>query len=156
MGREHQRFGTWVVGLPNQSYLCGKRNSPGRRAGAAGSEEDEAAADAEGCGFGAGGGSEFAEDSGYVEFGGVGGDLEAGGDLFIGEGLAFAGLLAHTAGASGGSGFLCRSGLRAWHCVGCSSRQVRDALLDYLLNGRKRGGQIRNRLVRLFEIKSAG
>ncbi len=140
MGREHQRFGTWVVGLPNQSYLCGKRNSPGRRAGAAGSEEDEAAADAEGCGFGAGGGSEFAEDSGYVEFGGVGGDLEAGGDLFIGEGLAFAGLLAHTAGASGGSGFLRRSGLGGWHGVGCGSGEVRDALLDYLLNARKCGG----------------
>src|SRR5258708_39760427 len=53
--------------------------------GAARLEEDEAAADAEGYGFGAGGGAEFAEDGGYVEFGGVVGDLEACGDLLVGE-----------------------------------------------------------------------
>ena len=48
-------------------------------------EEDEAAADAEGYGFGAGGCAEFAEDGGYVEFCGVVGDAEAGGDFFVGE-----------------------------------------------------------------------
>ena len=48
-------------------------------------EEDEAAADAEGYGFGAGGGTEFTEDGGYVEFGGVVGDVEAGSDFFVGE-----------------------------------------------------------------------
>ncbi len=54
-------------------------------ADAGGSEEDEAAADAEGYGFGAGGGAEFAEDGGYVEFGGVVGDLEACGDFLVGQ-----------------------------------------------------------------------
>ena len=48
-----------------------------------GLEEDEAAADAEGDGFGAGGGAEFAKDRGYVELGGVFGDGEAGGDFFV-------------------------------------------------------------------------
>ena len=48
-------------------------------------EEDEAAADAEGYGLGAGGGAEFAEDGGYVELGGVVGDVEAGGDFFVGQ-----------------------------------------------------------------------
>jgi len=48
-------------------------------------DEDEAPADAEGYGFGAGGGAEFAEDSGYVEFGGVVGDVQAGGDFLVGE-----------------------------------------------------------------------
>src|SRR5712664_836551 len=53
--------------------------------GAARLEEDEAAADAEGYGFGAGGGAEFAEDGGYVELGGVVGDVEAGGDFLVGQ-----------------------------------------------------------------------
>ena len=48
-------------------------------------EKDEAAADAEGYSFGAGGGAEFTEDGGYVEFGGVIGDVKARGDFFIGE-----------------------------------------------------------------------
>ena len=48
-------------------------------------EEDEAAADAEGYGFGAGGCAEFAEYGGYMEFCGVVGDVEAGGDFFVGE-----------------------------------------------------------------------
>ena len=48
-------------------------------------EKDEAAADAEGDGFGAGGGAEFAKDCGYVEFCGVVRDIEAGGDLFVGQ-----------------------------------------------------------------------
>ena len=47
------------------------------------SEEDETAADAEGYGFGASGGAEFAEDGSNVEFCGVIGDIEAGGDFFI-------------------------------------------------------------------------
>src|ERR1700730_10226390 len=47
-------------------------------------EEDEAAADAEGYCFGAGGCAEFAEDGGYVEFGGVVGDVEAGGGFLVG------------------------------------------------------------------------
>jgi hypothetical protein len=47
-------------------------------------EKDEAAADAEGDGFGPGGGAEFAKDCGYVEFCGVVRDIEAGGDLFVG------------------------------------------------------------------------
>ena len=38
-------------------------------------QEDEAAADAEGYGFGAGGSAELAEDGCYVEFGGVVGDV---------------------------------------------------------------------------------
>src|SRR5258707_9667277 len=53
--------------------------------GAARLEEDEAAADAEGYGFGAGGGAKFAEDGGYVELGGVVGDLEACGDFLVGQ-----------------------------------------------------------------------
>jgi hypothetical protein len=48
-------------------------------------KEDEAAADAEGYGFGASGGTEFAKDGSYVEFGGVIGDVEAGGDFLVGE-----------------------------------------------------------------------
>jgi hypothetical protein len=47
-------------------------------------EQDEAAADAEGDGFGAGGGAEFAEDGGDVKFGGVVGNVEAGGDFLVG------------------------------------------------------------------------
>jgi len=54
-------------------------------AGAGGLEEDEAAADAEGYGFGASGGTEFAEDGGYVEFGRVIGNVEADGDFLVGE-----------------------------------------------------------------------
>jgi hypothetical protein len=50
-----------------------------------GSEKDEAATDAEGYGFGAGGGAELAKDGGYVEFGSVVGDVKAGGDFFIGQ-----------------------------------------------------------------------
>src|SRR6266478_8197142 len=56
-----------------------------RRLEAARLEQDKAAADAEGYGFGAGGGAEFAEDRGYVELGGVVGDVEAGGDFLVGE-----------------------------------------------------------------------
>ena len=48
-------------------------------------EEDEAAADAEGHGFGAGSGTEFAENGGYVEFGSVVGDAESSGDFLVGE-----------------------------------------------------------------------
>src|SRR6266404_4885332 len=47
--------------------------------------------------------------------------------------------LANTARTSGGSGFLSREGLRAWHRVGCRPSQVRDALLNHLLKGRKGG-----------------
>jgi len=53
--------------------------------GAARLEEDEAATDAEGYGFGACGGAELAEDGGHVEFGGVIGDVQAGGDFLVGE-----------------------------------------------------------------------
>src|SRR6266849_634084 len=83
MGREHQRFGTWVVGVPN--HVCLARQTLPEEEGAGRLEEDEAAADAEGYGFGARGGAEFAEDGGYVEFGGVVGDVEAGGDFLVGE-----------------------------------------------------------------------
>src|SRR5713101_800401 len=41
--------------------------------------------------------------------------------------------LANTAGTSGGSGFLSRYGLRAWHHVGCRPSQVRNAFLNHLL-----------------------
>ena len=61
-----------------QAKLSGRRKEQGEL------EEDEAAADAEGYGFGAGGGAELAEDGGYVEFGGVVGDLEACGDFLVG------------------------------------------------------------------------
>src|SRR6266481_1699246 len=64
-------------------------------------EEDEAAADAEGYGFGARGGAEFAEDGGYVEFGGVLGAVEAGGDLLVGQ-----------AGGQHLQGFPCAAGQR--------------------------------------------
>src|SRR5882762_4187990 len=64
--------------------------------------------------------------------------------------------LAHTAGTRRGSGFLRRNGLRAWHCVGSHSSQVRGTLHNRLRNARKCGRQIRNRLVSLFEIKRAG
>lgn len=48
-------------------------------------EEDEAAANAEGYGFGAGGGAKFSEDRGDVEFCGVIGNSKARGDLFVAE-----------------------------------------------------------------------
>src|SRR5260370_22945770 len=83
MGREHQRFGTWVVGVPN--HVCLARQTLPEEEGAGRLEEDEAAADAEGYGFGARGGAEFAEDGGYVEFGGVVGDVEAGRAFFFGS-----------------------------------------------------------------------
>jgi hypothetical protein len=83
MGREHQRFGTWVVGVPTQIFLASQTLPEGEDR-AARSEEDEAVADAEGYGFGAGGGAEFAEDGGYVEFGGVVGDVEACSDFLVG------------------------------------------------------------------------
>ena len=49
-----------------------------------GLEKDEAATDAKGYGFGAGGGAELAKDGGYVEFGSVIGNVEAGGDFLVG------------------------------------------------------------------------
>src|ERR1700688_3394300 len=76
----------WYLGRRSttQIFLASQTLPEGEdRAAAARSEEDEAVADAEGYGFGAGGGAEFAEDGGYVEFGGVVGDLEAGGDFFV-------------------------------------------------------------------------
>jgi hypothetical protein len=66
----------------SQCPVCGSNEEEKR---AEGLEEDEAAADAQGYGFGAGGGAEFAEDGGYVKFGGVVGDVEAGGDLLVGQ-----------------------------------------------------------------------
>ncbi len=45
----------------------------------------EAAADAESDGFGAAGGSEFAEDGGYVKFGSVVGNVEPGRDFFVSQ-----------------------------------------------------------------------
>ena len=76
MGRENQIFGTGVVGVP--IIFRGER-------AVVGSEKDEAATDAEGYGFGAGGRAELAEDGGYVELGGVVGDVEAGGDFLVGK-----------------------------------------------------------------------
>ena len=65
-------------------------------------------------------------------------------------------LLADSAGTSRGSGFLCREGLRDWHGVGYCSRQVLHTLQDRLRIPRKCGWQIRDRPVRVFEIKRAG
>ena len=45
--------------------------------------------------------------------------------------------------------------LRGRHCAGYGSSQVGRALHDRLGISRQRGGQIRNRLVRIFEIKGA-
>src|SRR5260370_38655962 len=102
MGREHQRFGTWVVGVPN--HVCLARQTLPEEEGAGRLEEDEAAADAEGYGFGARGGAEFAEDGGYVEFGGVVGDVEAGGGFFFWGGGGRALRRCRVAGGVGGSG----------------------------------------------------
>src|SRR5258708_40238582 len=108
MGREHQRFGTWVVGVPN--HVCLARQTLPEEEGAGRLEEDEAAADAEGYGFGARSGAEFAEDGGYVEFGGVVGDVEAGGAFLFGgaRGPPFRGFAL----AAGGGGRGVRGGAR--------------------------------------------
>jgi hypothetical protein len=85
--RSHGPIGPkiWYSGCGSTNHICLEPQARNRRAAAARSEEDKAAADAEGYGFGAGGGAEFAEDGGYVEFGGVVGDVEAGGDFFVGQ-----------------------------------------------------------------------
>ena len=48
-------------------------------------QQNQAAADAESYGLGAGGGAEFAEDGSYVEFCRVVGNVEASGDFFVGQ-----------------------------------------------------------------------
>lgn len=68
-------------------------------------------AEADGDGFGAGAGSEFAHDGGDVEFDGVLGDVEAGGDFFVAESV---GEEAEDFGFAWGEGFEGEAGF-----VGC-------------------------------------
>src|SRR6266446_8013742 len=75
----------WYLGRRSTNHFVSGKSNSRERERAARLEEDKAAADAEGYGFGAGGGAEFAEDGGYVEFGGVVGDLEACGDFLVGQ-----------------------------------------------------------------------
>src|SRR5258708_1403065 len=64
--------------------------------------------------------------------------------------------LTHAAGTCGTPGFLSRKRLRRRHTVRRRPRQIRCALLNHLLNRRKRGRKTWNRLVGLLEIQCSG
>ena len=82
------RNDSWPVGRSSRVLQPGLAcyGSPGRaieRRHSRNSDHDEAAANAEGNGFGAGGGAEFAHNRGHVKLGSVFGDMQARSDLLI-------------------------------------------------------------------------